>query len=153
MINILRKNNIKISIGKCKILQTSIDFLGHVLSKGSIKNDPKRAECIKNMPLPTSLKELQRALGSVNGKKVMVKWTEESVKSFNNLKEIIRSDLMLATPDFELPFELTTDASDHAYGAILEQIVEDIKWSLDTSLKGTQTSRKDIQQARKNLLL
>ena len=64
LIQILKDNDIKVSIEKCKILQTNIDFLGHILSKGEIKNDPKRAECIRTMEKPTTIKELQRVLGA-----------------------------------------------------------------------------------------
>lgn len=47
---------------------------------------------------------------------------EEYKKAFEELKLILTSDQVLAYPDFEIPFILTTDASNYALGAVLSQI-------------------------------
>ena len=41
--------------------------------------------------------------------------------SFDQLKEALISALIVISPDWNLPFELMCDASDHAIGAVLGQ--------------------------------
>ena len=72
--------------------------------------------------LPQSMRKKS---GVPNGKKVILTWTEEGEKAFNKLKEIMASDLVLALPDFDHEFIVNTDASDHGYGAFLEQKIND----------------------------
>jgi hypothetical protein len=60
--------------------------------------------------------------GALNGKKVDVQWTEESQTAFYALRDALCSELVLALPNYEEPFILTTDASECGYGAVLEQM-------------------------------
>lgn len=48
-------------------------------------------------------------------------WTNHSQDAFNKLKKILAEDIILAFPDFESVFYVTTDASDIALGAVLSQ--------------------------------
>jgi hypothetical protein len=73
---------------------------------------------LKNIP-----KYLRKRNGAPNGKKVMMEWTDAPDFCFNNLKEILCSDFVLALPDFEQEMIITTDASDNNFGAVLEQYI------------------------------
>ena len=64
---------------------------------------------------------LRKKNGVPNGKKVIVEWNEIAQACFYQLRDILCGELVLSLPNFELPFILTTDASDNGYGAILEQ--------------------------------
>jgi len=44
------------------------------------------------------------------------------MKAFNDLKTILSSSEVLAFPNFSKPFQLTTDASNYAIGAVLSQV-------------------------------
>jgi hypothetical protein len=48
-------------------------------------------------------------------------WTKESWKSFDHMKEFINTCLVLALPDFTLPFVLECDASGESIGEVLMQ--------------------------------
>ena len=50
-----------------------------------------------------------------------VKWNEDCQKSFEELKKLLTSDLVLQLPDFSKPFRLDTDACNYGVGAVLEQ--------------------------------
>ncbi len=73
---------------------------------------------LKNIP-----KYLRKRNGAQNVKKVIIEWTESPDKCFNNLKQILCSELVLSLPDFEQDMIITTDASDNGYGAVLEQYI------------------------------
>ncbi|GJS05075.1 reverse transcriptase domain-containing protein [Tanacetum coccineum] len=48
-------------------------------------------------------------------------FSKERVESFNILKKKLTEALILESPDWDLPFEITFDASDYAVGAVLGQ--------------------------------
>ena len=52
---------------------------------------------------------------------VVERWDDECTRSFQELKERMKSAPILAFPDFRRPFTLYTDASDYGLGAILSQ--------------------------------
>lgn len=54
-------------------------------------------------------------------RKVNIELDNEALKAFNDLKLLLTSSEILAFPDFEKPFNLTTDASNYAIGAVLSQ--------------------------------
>ena len=48
-------------------------------------------------------------------------WSESQQKAFTELKDRLCTTLVLALPDLQQPFEVETDASDYAIGAVLTQ--------------------------------
>lgn len=57
-----------------------------------------------------------------NSRKILVDLNENALEAFNKLKSILTSDdVMLAYPNFNKEFSLTTDASNYALGAVLSQ--------------------------------
>ena len=51
----------------------------------------------------------------------MFQWGGKHQKAFDTLKENISIAPVLALPDLQRPFEIETDASDYAMGAVLMQ--------------------------------
>jgi hypothetical protein len=58
-------------------------------------------------------------------RKVSFVWTDEAIWSFEALKEALCSAPVLALPNWDLPFILTTDWSRAAIGAVLSQVQPD----------------------------
>ena len=52
---VLRKEGITLNEDKSIIAETSIQFLGYLLSHKKIKPDPERLEPLKNLPLPNNM--------------------------------------------------------------------------------------------------
>lgn len=135
--------NLKIQLDKCEFLKKETEFLGHVITSDGIKPDPTKINKILDWKIPISPKEIKQFLGLTGYYRRFIKDyaklakpltkylkkdtpinpnDEEYKNAFNELKLILTSDQVLAYPDFELPFILTTDASNYALGAVLAQI-------------------------------
>jgi len=48
-------------------------------------------------------------------------WSDKAEAAFQQLKTVITPQPVLALPNFELPFEIETDASDNGIGVFLTQ--------------------------------
>ncbi|GKV36196.1 hypothetical protein SLEP1_g44351 [Rubroshorea leprosula] len=116
-------------------------FLGHRVGHGKISMDLAKVHAIQEWEPPSSVPELRSFLGLVNyyrrfiqgysaratpltdllKKKVSWEWTAECQRAFENLKQAVSQEPVLALPDYGRPFELHTDASDLAIGGVLMQ--------------------------------
>jgi len=138
-----RKAGIKLKAKKSKLFQKKIQYLGHMLSKEGIGMVPEYVERIKNWPSPNTVAELNSCLGfygyyrsfipeyaaltcEMNAQKKAAKldWTPTMEENFQKLKDKFESAPIRAVPDFEAdtPFQLTTDYSGKAIGAVLSQV-------------------------------
>lgn len=59
----LKEYGLKLSPEKCKFFQTSVCYLGHVVSADGIKTDPDKIQALKTWPRPQTLKDLKSFLG------------------------------------------------------------------------------------------
>ena len=139
--------NLTLNPRKFRFKCTSVPFFGNILTDQGIKPDPKKVESIKNWPIPTNVKELQSFLGAVNflGKFIqdlsslrsslqsLIKkdtdyvWTANHTNAFNNIKQAICEETLLAYYDKDKPVFIEVDASGQGLGAVLLQgnILED----------------------------
>lgn len=73
-------------------------------------------------PLSSILRGEFGNVSASQSKKIKITLNDEQIYAFNALKNILISeDVLLNYPDFKKPFDLTTDASSHAIGAVLSQ--------------------------------
>ncbi|GJP48125.1 hypothetical protein CLOM_g7403 [Closterium sp. NIES-68] len=126
---------------KCEFLKQELEFLGHVISTEGIRIDSKKLRAIQEWKPPTNLPQLQSFLGFVNyvrrfipnmagltgpltdllQKGTCYEWGEKQQAAFEALKKLLMSPPVLRIADPEWPFEVITDASDIAIGAVLMQ--------------------------------
>jgi hypothetical protein len=112
-----------------------------VIKEGGIHTAPDKVEAIKLWEPPTSMTELRSFLGLANyyrrfiknfakvarplteltKKDAEFKMEGEALEAFRTLKEKLAEAPVLKIPDPSKPFRVTTDASDFAVGAVLEQ--------------------------------
>ncbi len=129
-------------IEKCDFHQTSVSFLGYVISSGGVAMEDKKVQAVIDWPQPVTLKELQRFLGFANfyrrfirnfstvaapmtsmfkrGRQRLV-WTPAAIADFQKLKERFTTAPILHHPDPEREFTVEVDASSTGIGAILSQ--------------------------------
>ena len=65
--------------------------------------------------------EILAPLTELTSKKVKFQWQNKHSKAFNNMKQILAPEVILAFPDFNKPFHIFTDASDTQLGAVITQ--------------------------------
>lgn len=71
-------------------------------------------------PLTNILRGEFGKVSASQSKKIKISFDQDQNSAFIKLKNILASeDVMLAYPDFKKAFDLTTDASSHALGAVL----------------------------------
>jgi Reverse transcriptase (RNA-dependent DNA polymerase) len=62
----LRESNLKVKGTKCQFARGEITYLGHVVSREGVKIDTSQLSVIKDYPSPTTVKEIQKAMGLFN---------------------------------------------------------------------------------------
>ena len=65
--------------------------------------------------------EIARPLTNLTKKNIHFKWDAECAQAYEKLKAIFTKYQVLASPNFDKPFELSVDASDIGVGAVLHQ--------------------------------
>ncbi len=50
---------LKFSLEKCTFFQTSVKYLGYIVSSSGVETDPEKVAILKTWPVPKNLKELR----------------------------------------------------------------------------------------------
>lgn len=142
---ILADNGLIINIDKCVFGQRTLDFLGHRITARGIIPPQDRVEAIRRFPRPHTAKQLQEFLGAVNfyhrflphaaailrplhevlrGNPRLLPWTAVEQSAFEAAKTALADATMLVHPRTSAPTSVTTDASEVAVGASLDQFID-----------------------------
>ena len=145
-LKIAEKHNLCFKQSKCDFNIEEIPILGVIVGKGQIKMEQEKIKAVKEWKTPMKIKDAESFLGFANfyrrfihnfsytakplnelkGKKEW-KWEKEHQEAFEELKEKIMSQPVLALPKREGKFRVETDASGHAIGGVLSQ-EQERKW-------------------------
>ena len=113
-----------------------------IIEEGKISMDPGKLKGIQDWPTPTTIKQdrgflgfgnfyrrfiwhfsnLARPLNDLLRKDQKFEWTEICQKAFDQLKKWFTEEPVLMMPDQTKPFQIETDASKYAMGAVLTQL-------------------------------
>lgn len=121
------------------------------MSAAGVQLDPEKVKALEDWPVPRTVKEVRQLVGFMSyyrrfvphfaqlarplhaqmGKEkkkgteraqpVPFVWSDDCHMAFNQLRRCLMSPPVLAYPDFQRPFVLTTDASSLGLGAVLSQ--------------------------------
>ena len=142
----LRKAGLAVNLRKSEFAKAKIIYLGHEIGYGNVSPRDVNVDVILNFPTPKTKKDVRSFLGmsgyyrrfvknyadiskpltTLTKKCVPFKWNKDSEKAFVQLKAVLTSYPVLASPNFDLPFELSIDASDTGVGAVLQQMKQGV---------------------------
>ena len=81
----LREYGLKFSPSKCRFFQSSVRYLGHIVSSKGVETDPKKVSALRTWPRPQTLKQLKSFLGFAGYYRRFVKDYANIVKPLNDL--------------------------------------------------------------------
>jgi len=137
----LQFNNLYAKVEKYFFEQSSIKYLGVIISENKVQMDKEKLSEVLEWPVPTKVKQVQAFLGFANfyhrfienftkiskplsdltKKDCTWNWGIEQQNTFEMLKKAFTMASVLRIPNDEDLFKLSTDASDFATGAVLSQ--------------------------------
>ena len=129
----LREADLKLNRENCNFFKSHIQYLGHLILEEGIKPLPEKLESIKEMPPPTTPKEVKQFLGLIGYYRKFVprfadvarpltnltrldqlfEWSDKCLTSFEFLKEALIKEPILRFPDPNKPYTLYTDDIDN----------------------------------------
>ena len=143
----LAEYGLVINVAKCVLGVSTIDFLGHRVDANGITPLPEKVQAIQDYERPKSRRSLRRFLGLVNffhrfiphcaelviplndllmgkaARNAPITWSDRAEAAFLAVKSALANSVLLVHPHKDAPIGLTTDASDVAAGAVLQQCV------------------------------
>lgn len=150
----LTKANLKIQIDKCSFFRKETEYLGHILTDKGVSPNPSKVAQISKLQIPKTQKQIKCFLGMTgyyrkfiqNYSKIaypMVRYLKKDnsnvnildplyVSAFEQLKSTMITNPILKYPDFKKPFEINTDASNYALGAVLLQDGQPVSYASRT---------------------
>lgn len=141
VLQLLADNQWKVKMSKCEFAQSSIHYLGHVISADGVATDESKIAAVRDWPVPQDVKQLRSFLGLAGYYRKYVRnyasiskpltvllhknipfiWTIDTQVAFDTLKHALVTAPVLALPDFACTFIVETDVCDVGIGAVLIQ--------------------------------
>lgn len=146
LIRIVANKLREIGLNKSNFCMRKLKFVGHIIDEAGIAIDGSRAQAIQNYKEPKSVSQVRSFLGlaswfrkfienysdiaapmiNLTKKNVKFQWNSEQKLAFESMKNALATALVLAYPNYDLPFLIETKSSDIGICAILSQIHENI---------------------------
>ena len=141
----LHRYDVKLKLSKCTFSRQEFLYLGHIITPHGLRPNPTLVSAITKMDLPKNATEIITFLGMCGYYRKFIKnyashtqllrdkasripftpYTPEELQSIDYLKNILIGDkVMVHHPNYDIPFEIHTDASSKGLGAVLCQIID-----------------------------
>ena len=138
----LRAHHLRLKRSKCSFAESSVAYLGHVISADgvTVAMDISKVDAVKTWPQPRSARGLCGFLGLAGYYRRFIKdygaiaapltqllrrdafnWSDEANLAFDALKRALSTAPVLQLPAFDRPFTVDCDASGSGFGAVLHQ--------------------------------
>src|ERR1700756_2879346 len=141
LLTLMQKHSYHLKPSKCRWMQSQMEFLGVLMKKGVMRIDPSKREGLLNWPRVLKDKDdVRRTMGMLQYQRRFIPgfshiarpifrtlakgpfhWTKEAEASLDQLLKTIERNPMVGLPDQSKQFEMETDASNYAMGAVLFQ--------------------------------
>ena len=141
----LKTVGVTLKQAKCKFLEPSVEYLGHIIDKDGLHPAPEKVRAIQEAPEPRNLSELKSFLGLVNyyskfmhnltmflspfyrllQKGVRWTWTSAHSDAFRCVKQQLQSSAVLVHYNPQQELVVVCDASPYGVGAVLAHKMDD----------------------------
>ena len=135
--------NLRVNETKCKFFQEEITYCGHRIDANGLHKTQDKIKAVINAPKPENVTQLRAFLGLVNyyshflpnlasvlhplyqllKQNVKFTWTETAQKAFQNVKEMITSDIILTHYNPDLLVKLACDSSSYGLGDVIFHVM------------------------------
>ena len=137
----LHKSGLKVNTSNFFFGAHKFDYLGYHVTRDGVMSIPKKVEAIQCLAVPKTCKQLRQFIGMMNfyrdmwqkrselfapltvltSKNVKYYWKDEHQRCFEAIKRVIGREVLLGYSDFNVLFEIHTDASKFQFGAVISQ--------------------------------
>jgi transposase InsO family protein len=170
-LELLNSANLKARAEKSCFLQASVVVLGHVVSPAGIRMDMRKLFDVPHFTTPTTGKQISQDLGFFNYFREFIpnysellhpiealrnqteltsKWTKAHTAIYRTVREVLASGMTLSFPNFQVPFQVSTDASDNGVGAVLYQEEGEKTDGSEPSIKYIAFASSALTDAQRN---
>ena len=147
VLQLFRENGLFANAKKCEFHKDRMEFLGVEVSPEGFEMEHVKVDAVRRWKPPGTVRAVREFIGFCNFYRRFVKsfseiarplhdllkdgqrwqWTDREQHAFETLKRMICESPILIHADPEKKFQMETDASNYAYGAVLSQKGEDAK--------------------------
>jgi RNase H-like domain found in reverse transcriptase/Reverse transcriptase (RNA-dependent DNA polymerase) len=137
----LASAGLKINASKSQFCCDELEYLRYLINRRGVRPTVKKVEAIMKIDAPKTRKQLRSFIGMVNYYRDMWPqrshllaplfsltsssakrdWPEQCQKAFEDMKMLIAKETLLIYPNFNIMFEIHTDASKVQLGACISQ--------------------------------
>ena len=162
------QTNLVLNWVKCHFMVNEGIVFGHKISERGIEVDKAKVDAIEKMPCPKDIKgirsflghaglfiqdfsKISRPLTNLLQKDIPFVFDDDCVEAFETLKKALITSPIVQPPDWNLPFEIMCDASDHVIGDVRGQrvdkklnVIHYASKTLDTAQRNYATTEKEF---------
>ena len=133
------KQGLKLNKEKCKIRQTQVPYVGHLLTSEGLKIDPQKVKAVQEMPAPQTKEDVKCVLGFVQflsrylpslstvdaplreleKADMLFHWDPPQKEGFEKIKKLVSEAPVLQYYNVSKPAKIKCDASGKGLGAVL----------------------------------
>ena len=145
VLQVCKKNGLRLKKEKCKFFMDEVDFLGYRINKEGVKPIKEKVQPIIEAPKPQDVTQVKSFLGMIQyyhrhlkgiatkleplhallRKEVKWEWTAKQEEAFKVAKEALSGENLLIHYDPDLPLVVHTDASPYGLGGVLSHVMKD----------------------------
>ncbi|XP_054259367.1 uncharacterized protein K02A2.6-like [Macrosteles quadrilineatus] len=163
---------VRVNQQKCKFLQSSIEYLGHVITRDGLRPQESLLTALRKAPEPSTKEELRAYIGLINYYHAFIPnlsariscfydllhkdhpwvWSEVCSKTFQESKSWVLDSSLLVHYDVKKPIVLTCDASPRGVAAVLSHLIDGQERPIAFASKTLSSSERNYSQLHREAL-
>ena len=172
MLQSFEKANLQLHLEKCEFARPRVKYLGYVLSSDGVSASADKVKAVQEYAVLKTAKdvrayvrlaafyprlipnfaEVAKLLTSLPRKKQSFVWGPSQQEAFEGMKDRLCTAPVLAYPNFNLLFNLTTDASKLAVAAILSLVQDGAERTIAYASRQMNTAERNYSATETEML-